>query len=159
MGGLSCIFQPYAAANNPRLSGDLYDPDQDCSDILYLDVNSMYPAVSQPLPVNGGAVHELPEDSEERLRWLDGLLAGVDCRSENEDSCHLLVVDYDFPPERRDDLDWAPPAKMTVPEELLSEHTRNIAKQNDLRPSKVEKLVPFLDSWACAARRAWTPSA
>ena len=25
---------------------------------------------------------------------------------------------------------------MTVPEELLSEHIRNIAKQNDLRPSK-----------------------
>ena len=71
MGGLSCIFQLYAEANNERLSGDLYNPDKD-SEILYLDVNSMYPAVmQQPLPVDSGSQHALPEDREERLRWRD----------------------------------------------------------------------------------------
>ena len=34
----------------------------------------------------------------------------------------MFPVDYDFPPERHS-LDWAPPAKMTVQEEMMSEHT------------------------------------
>ena len=127
MGGLSCIFQPYAEANNPRLKDAKYNAAAACSEILYLDVNSMYPAIMRlPLPVSRGSEEPLPADNDERLRWLHQLLQEVRYDKKDERFCHLLVVDYDFPPERHDSLDWAPPAKMTVQEEMMSEHTGKV---------------------------------
>ena len=40
-GGLSCIFQPFAQANNPELGKKDYNPEEPVSWILYLDFNAM----------------------------------------------------------------------------------------------------------------------
>ena len=54
MGGLSCIFQPFAQANNPELGEEDYKPNEPASWISYLDFNAMYPAaMTLPMP-NGG---------------------------------------------------------------------------------------------------------
>ena len=51
MGGLSCIFQPFAQANNPELGEEDYNSEEPVSWILYLDFNAMYPAaMSLPMP-------------------------------------------------------------------------------------------------------------
>ena len=49
-GGVSCMFTPYAKANNPLCSD--YDPDLHHSWIVDMDVNSLYPyTMTMPLPV------------------------------------------------------------------------------------------------------------
>ena len=53
-------------------------------------------------------------------------------------------MDYDFPPELRDHLDWAPPARMKVGKGLCGPHTADMAERLGLSPSPCEKLVPFL---------------
>ena len=56
MGGLSCIFQPFAQANNPELGEEDYNPEEPVSWISYLDFNAMYPAaMTLPMP-NGPCV-------------------------------------------------------------------------------------------------------
>ena len=50
-GGLSCVCQPVAYANNPCLPK--YNKDEDCSYIMYLDANSLYPScMTLALPVD-----------------------------------------------------------------------------------------------------------
>ena len=93
MGGLSCIFQPCAKASHPGL--DDFNPQQEQSYILPLDVNSMYPGImTLPLPCDSGAWVTLPESQEDRLVWLQELLRGVDFRAEDESECHLAEA-YD----------------------------------------------------------------
>ena len=53
-------------------------------------------------------------------------------------------MDFSFPCHLHDYLDWAPPCKMTVEPELLSEYSRKVMQENGLTPGKVAKLVPFL---------------
>ena len=60
---LSCIFQPFAQANNPELGEEDYNPEEPVSWISYLDFNAMYPA-AMTLAV------ALPEDNAARLSWL-----------------------------------------------------------------------------------------
>ena len=43
-----------------------------------------------------------------------------------------------------DYLDWAPPCKMHVPPEMLSEYSRKVMKENGLKPGSSKKLVPYL---------------
>ena len=57
---------------------------------------------------------------------------------------YLLLVDYDFPPELHDHLDWAPPARMKVVKGLYGPRTADMAERLSLFPSPCEKLVPFL---------------
>ena len=57
---------------------------------------------------------------------------------------YLLLVDYDFPPELRDHLDWAP-ARMKVGKGLCGPHTADMAERLGLSPSPCEKLAPFLN--------------
>ena len=56
----------------------------------------------------------------------------------------MLIVDYDFPPEHHDELDWAPPARMKVHKNQLSAHSKHILQVNGCQVGGVEKLVPFL---------------
>ncbi|CAE7661755.1 unnamed protein product, partial [Symbiodinium necroappetens] len=143
MGGLSCIFQPYAKANHPGL--DDFDSRQPQSYILPLDVNSMYPGLmTHPLPCDSGEMIALPQSQEERFAWLEAMLDGIDFQARDEEECYLVVIDFDFPAEYHDQLDWAPPARMKVTKDMLGEHSLRIAAENgcDLRGS--EKLVPYL---------------
>ena len=64
MGGLSCIFQPFAQANNPELGEEDYNPEEPVSWISYLDFNAMYPAaMTLPMPNGPCVAVALPEDS------------------------------------------------------------------------------------------------
>ena len=53
-------------------------------------------------------------------------------------------MDYDFPPEAHDYLDWAPPARMKVGPGMYGPHTAAMAASLGIAPSPCEKLVPFL---------------
>jgi hypothetical protein len=143
MGGLSCIFQPSAKANTPEL--DDYDPTQPDSCIAQLDVNSMYPAVmTQPMPVGGYTKLEPPQDPQERVADLHRILDSVDFNGEEETVGYMVTVDYEIPIGRHDEIDWAPPTSMIVGPEALSPHSWSILLQNDSKPTKTRKLVPFL---------------
>ena len=135
MGGLSCIFQPFAQANNPELGEEDYNPEEPVSWISYLDFNAMYPAaMTLPMPNGPCVAVALPEDNAARLSWLhETCLSSLNWESDAEEVSYLLLVDYDFPPELHDHLDWAPPARMKVGKGLYGPHTADC-----------EKLVPFL---------------
>ena len=69
MGGLSCIFQPFAQANNPELGEEDYNPEEPVSWISYLDL-----AVA------------LPEDNAARLSWLhETCLSSLNWESDAEE--------------------------------------------------------------------------
>ena len=53
-------------------------------------------------------------------------------------------MDYDFPLELHDHLDWAPPTRMKVGKGLCGPHSADMAERLGLSPSPCEKLVPFL---------------
>ena len=44
----------------------------------------------------------------------------------SSDQRHLLLVDYDFPPELHDHLDWAPPTRMKVGKDLYKPHREDL---------------------------------
>ena len=142
MGGLSCIFQPYARANLPGMDG--YEPEKETTYIFSLDVNSEYPFVmTMPMPCSSGEWLPLPEAQPQRRTWLRELLDTVDPEAE-EQICYLVLCDFTFPLERHDSLDWAPPARMNVKRSQLSDHSRSIMDANGLQETRDTKLVPFL---------------
>ena len=137
MGGLSCIFQPFAQAN-PELGEENYNPEEPVSWISYLDFNAMYPAaMTLPMPNGPCVAVALPEDNAARLSWLH-----VNWESDAEEVSYLLLV-LDFPPELHDHLDWLPP-RMKVGKGLYGPHTADMAERLGLSPAPCEKLVPFL---------------
>ena len=146
MGGLSCIFQPFAQANNPELGEEDYKPEEPVSWISYLDFNAMCPAaMTLPMPNGPCVAIALPEDNAARLSWLhETCLSSLNWESDAEEVSYLLLADYDFPPELHDHLDWAPPARMKVGKGLYGPHTADMAERLGLSPSPCEKLVPFL---------------
>ena len=69
MGGLSCIFQPYAKANNKHCED--YDEAEPTSYITYVDANSLYPyAMTLPMPVGDYEKIPLLEDQSARMVFL-----------------------------------------------------------------------------------------
>ena len=144
MGGLSCAFQTYAKANSPELGPGKWREDDPRSYILDMDISSMYPYImTMPLPVSSGKRLKLPEQQRERIKQVKDWLETVDYKKIDENQCNLYVVDYSFPCHMHDYLDWAPPCRMHTAD-LLSPHTKELLKQNGLKPGKTEKLVPFL---------------
>ena len=119
MGGLSCIFQPFAQANNPELGEEDYNPEEPVSWILYLA------AMTLPMPNGPCVAVALPEDNAARLSWLhETCLSSLNWESDAGEVSYLLLVDYDFPPELHDPAD--------------------MAERLGLSPSPCKKLVPFL---------------
>ena len=144
MGGLSCIFNPQRRANSPEL-GDYYNASQPTSFITSMDVSSMYPTVMcEPMPVDGGVKIDLPPGHGERLKWLSETLDRIDFDGCEVTASFCFVVDYSFPFEFHDKLDWAPPCRMQVAHDQLSDYTQEILRRNSLQCSKVGKLVPYL---------------
>ena len=145
MGGLSCAFQTYMKANSPELGPDKYDENEPTSYGLQMDISSMYPYVmTMPLPISSGKKVALPEDPKARLEWVRELVAQIDYMNDSEDVCWLVKADFTFPLYMHDYLDWAPPAKMVIPPQMLSEYSRKVMRENDLQPCKCKKLVPYL---------------
>ena len=144
MGGLSAIFTPHRRANSPEL-GDHYDPEKPHSYFLTLDVSSMYPAIMcEPMPVDGGTFVHLPDSGMDRIKWAYKTLSGIDYMGSKEKESFLFVVDYSFPLEKHDQIDWPPPCRMSVSRDQLSPFTQELMAKNGLQCSKVPKLVPFL---------------
>ena len=85
MGGLSCIFQPFAQAKNPELGEEDYNSEEPVSWISYLDFNAMYPAaMSLPMPNGPCKTVALPEENAARLSWLhDTCLSGLNWESDS----------------------------------------------------------------------------
>ena len=145
MGGLSTVFTPHRRANSPEL-GDHYDSEKPTSYLVALDVSSMYPALMrEPLPIDSGTNLKLPDSRLERVSWLLKLLQEVGYElGGNERRSYICVVDFSFPLESHDKLDWAPPTRMDVAENQLSPYSQELMLKNNLRHANVTKLVPFL---------------
>ena len=70
MGGLSCIFQLFAQANNPELGEEDYNPKEPVSWISYLDFNAMYPAaMTLPMPNGPCVAVALPKTTQRLRAW------------------------------------------------------------------------------------------
>jgi hypothetical protein len=136
-GGLSCIFQPYAKANNPHV--DDYDPEKEDTYLLYNDLNSQYPTcMMNPLPVGDYRKLEV-EDNMDLLRQL--------LFNYNRDISPIryqLLVDGYIPEELHDQWDWGVPTKMNVTSEMLSPYTRFLGSCFDMKDQKESKIVPWL---------------
>ena len=75
--GASCIFQPFAQANNPELGEEDYNPKEPVSWISYLDFNAMYPAATTlPMP-NGPCCVAVALPEENAARQVSYLLLGL----------------------------------------------------------------------------------
>ena len=81
-----------------------------------------------PMPNGPCKAVALLEDNAARLSWLhETCLSSLNWESDAEEVSYLLLVDYDFPPELHDHLDWAPPARMKVGKGLYGPHTADMA--------------------------------
>ena len=60
------------------------------------------------------------------MAWVKRKLGEIDFKRSDEAECLLFVVDFSFPCHLHEYLDWAPPCKMTVAPELLSEYSRKV---------------------------------
>lgn len=138
-GGLSCIFQPFASANNPRCPN--YDSSLPSSWIGYNDVNSLYPyAMSHALPVGDYESVELPENDADRCLYVQNLMGEY---SSEDPLGYMIVADLDVPLEMHDTLDFAPIAKRSTDPSELSELQRE-RQQIFGGNMNQEKLMPFL---------------
>ena len=144
MGGVCAVFGPRCEANFEGMEG--YDSEKPTKNAYYLDVNSMCPdAMTKFLPSSEGAAVALPEGEEESLKWLHDV---IDCLNPLEDGSqdiHLVFVDYDFPEDLHDGIDWPSPCRMAVPIEEVGPYTKDAVRGR--KPA--EKLVPFLGRHQC----------
>ena len=139
MGGVCAVFQPHSDANFEGLES--FDPALPTKRLMYLDINSMYPdAMTKALPVTSGWAESLPDSDSDRLEWLHKVLNQEDPLNDSEGVCYLLFVDYDFPEELHDKIDWPPPARLAVTSADVGPYTKEAVGN---RPAS-EKLIPFL---------------
>ncbi|CAE7512145.1 unnamed protein product [Symbiodinium sp. CCMP2592] len=141
MGGVCAVFKPRSDANFEGLEG--FNDALPTKRLMYLDINSMYPdAMTKPLPVSSGYLETLPSSDADRLDWLHKLLSQENPLDDDpaEGLGYLLFVDYDFPEELHDQLDWPSPARLRIRPGDVGPYTQEAARN---RPP-TEKLVPFL---------------
>ena len=123
-GGMSCMFTPYAKANNPLCSE--YHPDKPHTWIIDLDVNSLYPhSMTMPLPV-GGYRRETRFDNMSQEAKLQALHNLLDTYKPDNDRGYMLVVGFHVPQELHDEIDFAPCVSRAVSWDELSKRQRLI---------------------------------
>eukprot|EP00439_Symbiodinium_sp_Y106_P029912 s7270_g3.t1 len=114
MGGLCAVFRPRSESNFEGMEG--YDADQPIKRSLYLDINSMYPhAMTKHLPCSSGKQVPLPEDEAKMLAWLHEVLDGLSLHEDVWETTYLVFVDYDYPEDLHDALDFPSPCRLAVP--------------------------------------------
>ena len=139
MGGLCAVFKPHSGANFEGMEG--YNEHIPAKRIMDLDVNSMYPhAMTKHLPCSSGKAVTLPEAEDEKLKWLHDMLDSFDPLEDCWQTVYLVFVDYDFPEDLHDGIDFPPPCRMAVPAEEVGPYTKDAVRAR--RPT--EKLVPYL---------------
>ena len=118
-----------------------YDASQPVKRSLYLDINSM----TKYLPCSSGKQLPLPEDDAAKLAWLHEVLDGLSIHEDVWETAYLLFVDYDYPEELHDVLDFPSPCRLAVPPSEVGPYTKR-----SMGPGKpVEKLVPYLGMHRC----------
>ena len=136
-GGISMISNRYGKANNKYLPD--YDPTQESSYILPLDANNLYGwAMVQPLP-------------ERQFDWLnEDQKAAFDVMQIEDESemGYILEVDLEYPAQLHNDHSDYPlaPESMTVTPDMLSPYSIELLEKLNMKPCKVQKLVPNLNN-------------
>ena len=113
---------------------------------LYLDINSMYPhAMTKHLPCSSGKQVPLPEDEAKMLAWLHEVLDGLSLHEDVWETTYLVFVDYDYPEDLHDALDFPSPCRLAVPPAEVGPYTKNAVGKG----KPVENLVPYLGMHHC----------
>ena len=128
-GGVSYISKRYAKANNKYISN--YNSKEPSNYITYLDANNLYGwAMSQNLPTGG-------------FKWLSP--NEIDLRKETKKG-YILEVDLEYPEhlhESHNDYPLAP-EKVEVKEHMLSDYSKKIKSEFNIKVGGISKLVPNL---------------
>ena len=139
-GGITCVMERYAEANNPEMSS--YDQTKNTSYIAYLDVNNLYGfALRQSLPYR-------------RFKWVDESLFDDTIKQimeapDNDTVGYILEVDLDYPSSLHDhhnDYPLAPEKRMVTPSELglYQCQLSAILAESGVKTLSTTKLVPNL---------------
>jgi hypothetical protein len=117
--------------------GELYDPSKPSSYIWYVDANSLYATcMTKHLPYRNFRWlkdEEVPKITEEDVRrW-----------KETDDEGYFLMVDIEVPHHLFDYFQQLPPApeKEEVKEEWLSDYSRNLIEDLEIKRPKAKKLL------------------
>lgn len=138
-GGISTIFHRYAKANNKYMKD--YNPNEKSSYIMYLDANSLYGgAMSMDLPYNHF------EFVDEKSELYD--INNINKLYEDKYKGYLLVVDLEYPKELHDKHNDYPlaPEKITVNKNMVSNFTKKIHKELNMKINDTELLVGTLNN-------------
>lgn len=138
-GGISCITQRYAKANNKYMKK--YNQNKKSSYIMYLDANNLYGyAMSQYLPKSGFkwvSSKRLVELNDEPQKLLE-------IRDDADTGC-ILEVDIEIPLEIHDKMNDYPIAEsLTIVEDMYSPYCTQSAEKLEIKGDSVKKLVPSL---------------
>ena len=131
-GGMSVITHRKGEANNKYMAK--YDKSKPSKYIAYLDANNLYGwAMSQYMPY-GGFQWINPEDFK-----LENVRA-------NSEKGHILEVDIEYPKELHDLHNDYPfcPEQAVVKDEMLSDYSKMVAQQHNLKTGKSQKLISNL---------------
>ncbi|XP_053379108.1 uncharacterized protein LOC123541547 [Mercenaria mercenaria] len=129
-GGISYISNRYSKANNKYMKD--YNPKLDSKYIMYLDANNLYGwAMCQPLP--SGNFKFISEKQFKKLIAKGKTNFIVECDLEYPKELHKTHNDYPLAPE-----------KIKIPDQWLSDYSKNIKTEFEIGKSNVKKLVPTL---------------
>lgn len=135
-GGMCQVSHKEAKANNKYMLDD-YDENKPSNYINYLDANNLYGlAMTMKLPTG-------------KLKWIKKMLTEqmILDWTENDDHAYILEMDLEYPQEIHDEQSDYPlaPENMKVPEQLLSDHQRELHRHcyNNKEPTdeKQPKLI------------------
>ena len=132
-GGISMVSQRYAKANNPYVPD--YDDTKPTNHLMYLDANNLYGwAMSQSLPHDGFAWVDEPDT----IDYMN--------TKEDAETGYILEVDLEYPHELHDDHNDYPlaPETTTIPISELSDFTKKLRKELNMKGKGSEKLIPNL---------------
>jgi hypothetical protein len=142
-GGLSCCFQTYAIANDPRHPdfNSLLPPTQ----LTYIDANALYPAMMTRFLPCGEFMDVTAEECHEGHDPHEVCQRLVREYSNSAWYGYMIVITFDVPDCQHDA--WgslAPVGRMAPSGEMLSREQRLRGLRQDCQAGGVEKLVPFL---------------
>src|SRR5271165_1699195 len=131
-GGMSVITHRKGEANNKYMQK--YDEGKPSKYIAYLDANNLYGwAMSQYMPYGG-------------FKWINPKDFKLENVRDNSEKAHMLEVDIEYPKELHDLHNDYPfcPEQAVVKDEMLSDYSKMVAQQHNLKTGKSQKLISSL---------------
>ena len=136
-GGISIITHRKSTANNKYMKD--YDPKKPSKYIAYLDANNLYGwSMSQSMPYKG-------------FKWIDPdkfkLRSYKDLCSNTLEKGYIVECDIKYPTKLHDLHNEYPycPEQVNVKSEMLSDYSRKIAIQHNIKDYAFTKLIPNLN--------------